>query len=406
MPTPAPTPYRALDRRIWLLAGARAVNTAGLSLAMAFMAIYLVTERGLSGTVTGVLYAGANLLQAVSQGLAGDVSDRIGRRVTMVAALAGRAVLVTALGIAVTANAAVWVVVALLYASWIVRGWFEPVAYAAVADVAPPDQRVAAIGLQKIGVNLGWAVGPAAGGFLLRWFDYGAVFFFAAPIIAAAAAAVACYRDPPRRTPARRARVRPPALPLRVWLFLACALVSGLVHGQLFSTFSLYVKAGVGLGEDALGALWTINAVCVLALQLPAVAAVRRAGTRVALVAGAVLYVAAFVGFGVAPGFAGLAASMIVLTAGEVVLEPAQQAMAARLADPERMGRAMGLLGFMRMFGLAFALLVGGAAFDAFPDRPLAMWSVLAAIAAALAAGYAAFGAVTRRQARPPEAHP
>ncbi len=53
--------YLALDRRIWLLAAARAINTAGLSLVMAFMALYLVTQRGLSGTTTGFIYLGANV---------------------------------------------------------------------------------------------------------------------------------------------------------------------------------------------------------------------------------------------------------------------------------------------------------------------------------------------------------
>jgi MFS family permease len=46
------------------------------------------------------------------------------------------------------------------------RGCFEPVAYALCADLARPDQRTAAFGLQRMGTNLGWAMGPALGGLL------------------------------------------------------------------------------------------------------------------------------------------------------------------------------------------------------------------------------------------------
>jgi MFS family permease len=406
IPVPAATPYRDLDRRIWVLAFARAVNTMGLSLVMAFMALYFVSERGLSGTATGAIYLGANVLQAFSQGWAGAFSDRAGRRVTMVVALALRAVLVTVLGALVSADAPVWAVSAALYASWIVRGAFEPVAYAAVADVCAPRDRVAAFGLQKIGVNLGWALGPAIGGLLLHYWSYGSVFFVSAPIILVAAIAVARIREPERKAPAPRLSLREALAAFR-WqpvmaVFLACALLAGLMHGQLFSTFSLYVKEGMGLDEGVIGLLWAINAVCVVALQMPAVALIGWIGTRGALVLAPILYAASFALVGAAGGFAVLAAAIVVLSVGEVVFEPAQQTAAAELADPDQMGKAMGLLGQMKMLGLALSLLVGGLAFDAFTGRPLSMWGALATIPIAAAVGFAAFGAMTRKRGETP----
>ncbi len=61
------------------------------------------------------------------------------------------------------------------------------------------------------------------------------------------------------------------------------------------------------------------------------------------------------------------------------------------------MGRAMGLLGLMRMLGFAGALPIGGAAFDAFRNAPLSMWSVIATIAVALALGFLGFAIASRR---------
>src|ERR671927_233260 len=48
--------YRGLDRRIYVLAAARAVNTMGFSIVMPFMAMYLVEKRGASGATYGFIY--------------------------------------------------------------------------------------------------------------------------------------------------------------------------------------------------------------------------------------------------------------------------------------------------------------------------------------------------------------
>ncbi len=385
--------YAALDRRVWLLAAARAANTMGLSLVMAFMAVYLVSERGLSGTTTGVIYAVANILQAIAQVYAGELSDRAGRKRTMVLALVGRALLVAGLGVVVLAESPVWVIVILLNVSWFVRGWFEPVAYAAVADVAAPEEHVAAFGLQKIGVNVGWAAGPALGGFLMAHIGFGWVFFCSAPIILVTAIAVSLMREPPRSGAPARASVIDALREVRgnrlAGLFLTCGILSGLVHAQLFSTFSVYVSDGLALPESQLGLLWTINGIIVTGLQIPIIRVISHYGMHASQVIGASLFLAAFLGAAQATGFGVLAASIAVWSIGEIIHDPAQQGTAAALAKNRRMGRAMGLLGMARTTGGAFSMLVGGAAFDAFRDHPQAMWLALAVLPALLTAGYA-----------------
>lgn len=395
--------YRDLDRRILVLAAARAVNTAGLSLVMAFMAVYLVTDRGLSAPFVGVVYAVSNGLQAIAQAYAGELSDRIGRVRLMVLALGARVVFILGLGVLVLAHANVWAIFALMLLSWCARGAFEPVAHAVVADVARPGERVAAFGLQKLGINLGWALGPAVGGVLKELLGFGWVFFLAAPILLAVAVAVARVREPeidragdgprPTRAEAVRAALGDP----RTVLFLAGALLAGLVHAQLFSPLSVYATRDLGLRDDQLGLLWTINAAVVILFQMPAVRAIARIGAVRALIIGPVLYAGAFALFGAASDFALLAAGIAVLSLGEVVFEPAEQTVAAELGDPRRMGRAMGLLGGMRMLGMALALLVGGAAIDHLHDAPLRGWTLLLCLPALQALLYLVFSMVRRR---------
>jgi len=401
--------YEGLDRRIWTLAGVRATNTMGLSLVLSFMGIYLVTRREVSGATYGIIYFVANVCQALVNSYAGHLSDRMGRRKLMAASLSLRAGVIGLLGALVLLHAPLGIIAVVLVVSAALRGGFEPVAYAVVADVAPPDKRVAAFGLQRMGINVGWLIGPAAGGLLASFIDYGYVFFCAAPPLLLAAAAVAGMDEPRVETAAGRAASRS-LLPTRatlsdasrprgeIALLLVGALLFSVVHVQLFSTFSIYAKSAVGLTEQAIGLLFAINGLAVVVFQLPAVALLARFRREAGLTLGPLLYIVAFLGMGTADSAWGLGVAVLLMTAGEVIVAPAQQATVAELGDPTRLGRAYGIFGTMQMLGVAFAPLVGGLAYDHLRDRPLLMWGCLAAIPAAVAAIYTRFGALRRRR--------
>src|SRR5262245_61779124 len=96
---------QGLDRRIWLLAAARAVNTMGFSIVMPFLAMYLVEKRGASGATFGMVYLVSGLCAALGNAVAGEAADRLGRRRVMIAALALRGVNMAALGTAVLMSA-------------------------------------------------------------------------------------------------------------------------------------------------------------------------------------------------------------------------------------------------------------------------------------------------------------
>lgn len=399
--------YRGLDRRIWKLAWVRSANTMGLSLVLSFMGIYLVTRRGISGTELGVIYLVANGCQAWANTCVGLLSDRIGRRITMTTALVLRAIIMTALGTMVVLEAPVLVIAATMILSASTRGGFEPVAAAVVADVARGPDRVAAFGLQRMGVNVGWATGPALGGLLAGFIDYGYIFYCSVIPLSVSAWAVARMRDVeagPRAPMALSSssqaanRAAPDASRRAMVVLLVCAFLFSVVHIQMFSTLAVFAKAELGLIERDIGALFMINGLAVVALQLPAVAVIARLRHELALIAGTMLYVIAFAGIGYADSQLALALCILCATSGEVVVAPAQQATVADLGDPARLGRAFGRFGTMQVLGVAVAPLVGGLAFDHLRHRPALMWGTLAALAGIAAIGYGYFALVQRRR--------
>jgi len=257
-----------------------------------------------------------------------------------------------------------------------------------------------------MGINLGWAVGPALGGLLASVIDYGLVFFCAVIPLFVSAIFTARLAEPPRSAAAApatdrislRAALADASSRGELMLLLLCALVFSTVHIQLFATLGLYAKGELGLDEAQIGLLYTINGALVILLQVPAVAVIRRLSPDRALVTGCLIYSTAFLWIGAAGGAGLVILAIVIATIGEVILTPAQESTVADLSDPARLGRAFGLYGTMQMVGVAFAPLVGGVIYDHLRDRPMAMWGTLAGLAFLLALGYARFGSLNRRR--------
>lgn len=384
------------------MAAARCINTMGLSLVMAFLGIYIVETRGYPAWVYGAIALGANVCQSLMAAWAGDLSDRIGRRPLIAWSLFLRAAATAVMGAQIIADAPLWSLAANIVVSWALRGSFEPVAYALVADVVPDARRIDAFGLQRMGTNLGWAIGPALGGVLTLVVPYGVVFFFAAaalaysgtlalgivdPVAAPSAPALAppAARGELRR--AFRAAIRAPLLRL----LLAGTFFSALLQTQMFTTFGIFMTDARGLAKADVGLLYALNGAAVLVLQMPALALLRRIGLGRALPWASLIETLGFSLIAIDAGFAGGALAIVTLTCGEVLFNPAHQTAIAEAADPARRGRTYGIFTFAQMIGIACAPLCGGVLLDTIGHDGGAMWLTVAAIGVAQTACFAAF---------------
>ena len=379
--------WRELDRRVWQLAFARTVNTMGLSLVMTFLGIYVVDTRGYPAWVYGVIALGANLGQSLSSAWAGNLSDRIGRRPLITTALFVRSLFIALLGTQIVLDAPLWSLAANMLITSALRGCFEPVAYALVADVVDDDQRVSAFGLQRMGTNLGWAVGPALGGLMTLVMPYGYVFYFAALGMVLAGVVTLGVVDPIARSS------RPPAgdddfgAVLReamgersLRLLLAGTFFAALMSTQMFATLAIYLTDELALTKADVGLLYMLNGAGVLLLQIPALALVHRLGIARTLPWASLASALAFGMIGAASGFVGAALAMLAITSAEVVLNPAHQTAIAEVADPRRRGRAYGIVAFVQMVGIAMAPLFGGVLFDTIGHHHGAMWTAIGAV--------------------------
>ncbi|MDX2091038.1 MAG: MFS transporter [Kofleriaceae bacterium] len=391
-------PRARLDGRVYRMTFARAVNTMGLSLVMTFLAIYVVETRGYPAWLYGVIALVGNIGQSLANAWAGNLSDRIGRMPLITGSLFLRSIVIAILGTQILFGAPLWTIALNIIVSSSLRGGFEPVAYALVADVVGPDQRIAAFGLQRMGINFGWAIGPAMGGVLTLVIPYGAVFYVAAVSMIVAGLVVVGLEDPVRSAP------QAPEPRGALWrslvdgvadrqlrLLLLGTFLGALMQTQMFGTLSIYLTDELGLTSADVGLLYTINGAGVLLLQMPALRLLQHTGLRRTLPYSSFLESIGFALIGAGTGFAGAAVAMMIITSAEVVFSPAHQAAIAESGDPARRGRTFGIVGFAQMFGVAAAPLVGGVLLDTIGDHHLAVWLSIATIGCAQTLCFVAF---------------
>lgn len=386
------------------MAFARAVNTMGLSLAMTFLGIYVVDTRDYPAWLFGLVMLCANLCQSLANTWAGNLSDRIGRRPLITGSLFLRSVFIAVLGTQIAMDAPLWSLALNIVVSSALRGCFEPVAYALVADVVPPEQRISAYGLQRMGTNLGWAIGPAIGGSLTLVMSYGAVFYVAAAGMVLAGIVTLFVADP---VAARQSRpeIASPIAELRTslasaWqtarirILLAATFLAALLQTQMFATLSIYMTKEIGLHKADVGLLYTINGVAVVCLQLPALAIVRRLGIGTVLPWASLLDALGFALLGLASASFGMPAGVIAIvtiTCAEVMLAPAHQTAIAEVADAKHRGSVFGVVGFAQTMGIALAPVVGGILLETIGHHHAAMWAAIASIGIAQAICFSAF---------------
>jgi MFS family permease len=380
--------FRALDHRNWYLAGARLVVTAGFSMVLPFLGMYITIDRKQPAIVAGTIWTLAGAGGAAMQWVAGTLSDRVGRRGVMVVSMILRAANLAALGYATAINASVLVIAVLIITNSILRAFFDPVANAMVADLSPPEQRVAAFSLQRVGVNIGWAVGNATT-FLAADRGYSVLFYWAAPVTLLATAVLAVIPAPPSTVTARPPRWRE----MFVFLddrplvrFLVATVAFYILQVQLYQSLSIYGARALHLDRGEVATLYWLNGVMVVLLQVPASAYIRRLGVRRALVVGCFGYAASYAAVGLAWGYLPFLVCVACVTLAEIVTAPAQQATITSLAPAGRVGIYTGLFGLCQVVGQSAGPLIGTAALDALPSR--VAWFALALFGVAAARMY------------------
>lgn len=380
-----------------------AINTLAYSIVHPFLPIYLHQERQFPLAQAALVFPVMGMGAIVGAPLAGWLADRVGHRRLLVGTPLLRGVVFAALAILAALNAPLWTFMVGLFVSSLLGAAFQNGSDAFVTRHVPAERRVAAFSIVRVGLNVGWMLGPALGAFMART-PFALLFMLTALLCVLASrmsARLATEDDaglPSARTTATVSFAGAVLRDRQMLLLLAFSLLLFLSVSQFLSTLSVYVTGPGGLCKGQLGLLYSLNGGMVIAMLVAINARLKSRNLYLRIAAGAFLYVIAYGVFGGARSWGGFALGMTVLTLGEMLSVSTIATAASWRAAPGMAGRYMGLMGLVRNVGYAVGPYVGALLLERWGQRPQLLWGVLSS--GALIAGVA-FLLLAREAPRP-----
>ncbi|MFF0140217.1 MFS transporter [Streptomyces sp. NPDC005227] len=374
-----------LPREFWWLWTSTLINRLGAFVAT-FMALYLTLDRGYSASYAGLVASLHGLGGVVSSLVAGVMTDRFGRRPTLLVAQVSTAGSVALLGFMQDPVA----IAAVAFLVGMASNASRPAVQAMMADIVRPEDRVRAFSLNYWAINLGFAVSSMGAGFIAE-FSYLAGFLIEAGMTLVCAFVV--FAKLPESKPVQVAKETAPAVGLGTVLrdgrFMS-------VVGLSFLVALVFQQGSVGLpiamGEAGFtpadyGTAMAVNGVMIVVLQIPVTRFIEHRDPRRLLVVSSIL---AGYGFGLT-AFAGsvgvFTLTVCVWTLAEIVNAPTQTGLVVRLSPVHGRGRYQGMYTLSWALASLVAPVMSGLVIDRFGAAYL--WGLCAVVGTVAGLGYA-----------------
>jgi predicted MFS family arabinose efflux permease len=341
--------FEGLSREVWILSIVLFVNRCG-TMVVPFLALYLTDEHGFSESAAGEVMATYGVGSMIGVYLGGQLVDRIGYRLVMIGSMLAGGLAFIGFGFLEPGAG--------LFAGAVAMGClaesFRPANVTAVAAFATPEQRPRAYALNRLALNLGFSVAPAAAGWLAE-VDYGWLFWIDGVTCIVAGLALAVLLPAASRD--REVHEAEPegeaTSPFRDGFFLwvlGLLFLQGVVFCQVMGTYPLYLRDQNGFREALVGTVMTANGLLIVAAEMPFIRMIQHRNPLRVMGVG-VLFVG--LGFGLTPlhpSLAWILFLVVVWTIGEMLVSPMLTTWVANRADKRSRGR------YMAAMGMTFAL--------------------------------------------------
>ncbi|KAF0245176.1 MAG: major facilitator superfamily [Planctomycetota bacterium] len=396
-------PLRRYPPELWLLFFGRVITATGYSFSFPFFAIYCAGHLKIPMGDVGAAFAMSGFAGMIARFCGGELADRLGRKIVMQGALAGRAL--TSAGIAwqIATGAPFWHLAATFVASNFAGQIFEPSSQAYVADISTGRMRAESFGFVRMGINAGWALGMILNAIVTE--SYVVTFAITAGVFALSLLLFSVFLREPPRAP----HPDEPGPPLsaifanRPFLLLAgAAVLLSVVWSQLVAGTSMYASGFACIPDKTIAWILAVNGTGVFLLQIPATRWMGRIGLVPALVTGCLLYGAGYGSYTFCTQPWHFALAIAVVTCGEVLCAPAGASLATELAPLSQRGRYLGAYMLTQNSGQVFGPYISGQLLQRFPTHPGATWFTIAGIAGASAIAHLAIVKLYGVGKRPP----
>ncbi|MFD4375239.1 MDR family MFS transporter [Streptomyces sp. NPDC058486] len=378
-----------LPQGFWWLWLSTLVNRTG-AFVLTFLSLYLTVELGHSAWFAGLVVALHGLGGVAGSPLGGVLTDRWGRRPTMVTMHLVSASCAGALAFVTSASGVALVVLLMGVSMQAVR----PSINATISDMVPADDVRRAFALNYWALNLGFAVASIAGG-AAAILGYRTLFLVDA--VATTLCAVIVFLRLPETRPERspeKAGEKPadervsmldvlrdaPFRTLVLLNLLVCVVFTAPWIGLPLT------MAEQGLSASSYGMVIAVNGIVIVGFQLLVNKVTERRSPVVLLAVSSLLFAVGTGATALAGSSVAFAATVVVWTIGEMVHVPTNAAATARLAPEHARGRYQGVMGMSWAVAGFVAPILAGAIVDG-PGSDV-LWAGTFAIGVLAAVGY------------------
>jgi MFS family permease len=383
-----------LPATYWYLWTGLLINRIG-GFAVLFLSLYLTDRRGASPALAGLIVGGYGIGGVAGTLLGGVLTDRWGRRSTLLAAHFATAALLAAL--AVTTDLRFVAGLGLLLG--LAQSMPGPAFVAAIIDVVPAGRRSRAFNLQFWAFNLGMAGASLLAGLLAEWSYLGLFLLDAAStvltgVLIAWKVPETLIRRPTMAVPAAGPGMRA-VLADRIFLvFVGLTLLQALLYAQTSTIVPLAMHAD-GLGPSDYGLVTALGGTMIVLGQLFVPRLIdRHRKDRVLAVAVAVLGLG-LATLSLADGLGVYLVAAAVWTVGSMLAAPPNAEINSELAPVELRGRYQAVF-FLTFPAAAFlAPALGGVSLQAFGP---VHWLIVAAVGLVAAGLHLAAGPSRERR--------
>ncbi|MFF3565172.1 MDR family MFS transporter [Streptomyces sp. NPDC002574] len=381
-----------LPRTFWWLWTSTLINRLG-AFVVTFLALYLTLDRGYSATYAGLVASLYGLGGAVGAVVGGVLTDRVGRRSTMLLAQLGAAAGTAALAYVNGQTAIAAVATALGVASSASR----PAVQAMMADMVPAKDRVRAFSLNYWAINIGFGVSSAAAGLIA---SQGYFWLFLGGAVMTLLCALVIWAKVPETMPGSgdttgapgpaagatsRAGLGIVLRDRRFMAFVALTFLLGTVTQQGSTTLSVDMGRQ-GFTASQYGLVIGLNGLLIVLLQIPLTRMVEGRSRAALLTAGTVLMGWGFGLTAFAGSVAFYALTVAVWTIGEILHAPASMSLVADLSPAHARGRYQGMYSIAWPAASFAGPLLGGVALDRWGGG--VAWGACAVVGTVAGAGY------------------
>ncbi len=371
---------------------AELIRILGRSQAWIFIPLYLVNVRHIPYVMVGLLFFLTAMVTLPFSIYGGNLIDRIGRR----AAALWLPPIIMGLLLVMTVTVFLDLPDMILFVSFVlvepftsVQGILDNVI---ITDTTSESERTTAFSVVRIGGNIGFAIGPALGGFLSN-LAYGLVFLF--PAIASLGELFLYYRYVQETDYAKPEKSEKMRIPIsdRPFIFMSILIASvWFVAGQWGATLTLFWSQVDKVPNSLIGILYAVNGVVVVFLQIPTNWALARVKDYQRIALGGFVYSFSFFALAFFSGYIFLIIDVIFITMGENILSPIAFSIVGKMAPPDKRGQYYGAFQLILGLIMPIAPVLGTALLSRYAVNPIMMWGPLMLLGVALSMIVLGFG--------------